>query len=115
MQVWEQRLKQLYDDVANYADDWTECLEMVEDAPADQSLVEYLELLSPRLKRMNRQLNRVSCITTERCWEIANYSYKLYWYFKQKYPNDIVVTPYTLHIADEALTVADREQLHRQL
>ena len=59
MRVWEERLRELFDEVAIYAEDWPKCLDMVEQAPQDQTLVEYLELLSPRLKRMDRQMNRV--------------------------------------------------------
>lgn len=116
MLVWEERLSQLYAEVAEYADDWPELLEQVEALPHSPDTVEYLELLVPRLKRMSRRFNRVyyHC-KTERYWEIANYSAKMYFYWKQKYPNDIVVTPYTIHIADEKLSVTDREQLQKQL
>lgn len=119
MQVWEERLKQLFKEASDYAYDWLECQEMVEKAPQDKTLLGYMELLVPRLKRMDRTFNRVTHVipkdNTPKYWEIANYTYNMYSYWKKKYPADIVITPYTIHIADEKLNVADREQLQKQL
>lgn len=116
MRIWEERLDQLYDGVAEYAEDWEACIDMVEALPRTPETIEYLELLVQRLKRMDRRFNRITFHNKEtRYWEIANYSAKMYSYWKHKYPDDIIVTPYTIHIAADKLKVEEQEQLQKQL
>lgn len=114
-EVWREQLDDLLSQVAEYADDWQELVAQIESLPENKQLHEYLSLLVPRLKRMQRAFNRVTYDTKARCYVISNYDYKLYWYFKRKYPQQIVITPYIIAISTDDLSDADREQMQKQM
>lgn len=114
-EVWRQQLSQMQDQVADYAYDWNECLEMVASLPPSRETHEYLELLTPRLKQMQRRFNRVEHNAKDRCWCIYNYTYEMYHFFKQAYDGKIIVTPNAIRILDEDLDPATTEQLQKRL
>lgn len=105
----------MLDQAAVYAEDWPVLLDMLAEARESKQLHEYLTLLVPRLKRMQRQFNRVEYDVPERIWSIYNYNYKMYCYMKKKYGEEIVVTPSRISIASEVLTSQDLEILKKQL
>lgn len=116
MEAWEDQLHQMQDQVADYAYDWNECLNMVAEAPETKDLHSFLGFLVPRLKRMQRQFNRVRYMVPDRIWYIHNYDYKVYSYMTKRYGEDkIVVTDSCISIADETLTDTDRELLRKHL
>lgn len=110
--VWEDQLDQMLDQVAEYAEDWEQCINMIEAEPESKELHEYLTLLVPRLQLMQRRFNRVEYDAKNRWWKIKNYTYKMWKYMKQKY--DPVITPNTIIVEDEALTLTDRDNLLQQ-
>lgn len=118
MQVWEQRLNQMLDQVADYADDWNEVLEMV--AVADnkgerQLLHDYLEYLVPRIKNMQRQFNWVTYDQSNHAYVIHNYTLDVFRYMRESYPQDAVITPNRITIGAEVLKPIDKEKLQKQL
>ena len=118
MRVWEQRLNQYYDEIADYASDWPELISMVEAMPQTEETLPFLEDLIVRIKPMNRRFNRVNYKVVPDApnyWEIANYTYKMYAYFKQKYPEHAVITPRFIRIISEVVEPKDQELLRKQL
>lgn len=109
-----QQLHQMLDQVADYADDWPECLEMVAEVPETKQLHKYLTYLVPRLKRMQRRFNWIKYDASNRIWYIHNYTYKMFDYLTRKYPNKVVVTDSRIALSDEVLTDKDRDLLRKQ-
>lgn len=107
----------MQDQVADLADDWPECLEMVAEQKETPKLHEFLGLLVPRLERMKRQFNWVKykVLPEGKIWQINNYDYKMYYYMTNKYQDSVTVTPYSLTICDGDLNEVDRDLLRRQL
>lgn len=114
-EVWQEQLDDYLFQVADMAEDWPELIERIEQLPEDKRLHEYLSLLVPRLKHMQRKMNRVYFDSKSRCFSVANYTYEMYFSLKQKYPGKLTITPYTLSIHTDDLTDSDRDQLHKQL
>lgn len=118
MKVGEYQLNQMLDQVAEYADDWDKLLEMVAvaDVPAKRpELYAYLEYLLPRIKQMRRSFNWVSYDAQARIWSIHNYDFNMFQYMRKRYTEDIVVTPQRIAIPNDALSLADRDKLHKQV
>lgn len=114
MEAWRAELDDLFDQVAEYADDWPELINQITALPLNKQTHEFLRQLVPRLKVMCRTFNRVSYDTKSRTYTIKNYSYQVYWYFKQKYPQ-AVITHMAISIHTDDLTDTDRDQLQKQL
>lgn len=120
MEVRRESLEQMLDQVADYASDWDEILQMVAvvDNTGERPLLQnYLELLLPRLKQMDRKFNRVEKLVLPEgnCWRIRNYSYDVYKYFVTQYPEVAICTPMTLTLMENKLKQKDNDFLRTKL
>lgn len=107
----------MQDQVSLLANDWEGCLNMVGAEPDSKKLHEFLGYLVPRLERMQRRFNWVKLrnIDQGKIWQINNYDFKMFKYMTSKYPDAVLVTNYSLTIADGDLTDVDRDLLLKQL
>lgn len=117
MQVWQQQLSDLYDQLAEYASDWPECIEMATEPSESPELCEYLGLLTVRAKKMQRRFNYTSMIRdgAHKIWRIHNYTYKMWRALISRCPDKIVVTPFYIAVPDEILTPELREKFRKHL
>lgn len=113
MEVWQQQLKQMLDQVSEYAYDWDQCLDMLASEPETKSLHAYLEFLVPRLKQMQREFNWVEY--KDQCFRIHNYTYRFYQWVKDQGLNPIAVTPNHIVLHEDQLTPEQREQFRKRL
>lgn len=120
MEVREERCNEALDQIADYAADWDEMLEMV--AKIDVAIktsrpLNFLEHLVPRLRDMQRRMNRVyrSQTKTGGRIEIQNYSYDMYcWYLDRGFPEESIF-PNKLLILEEWLTPEERDQFRSRI
>lgn len=106
----ESELNQMLDEVAYLAEDYPTCLDMVSEADKPENkeiLFEYLRLLVPRLRQMQRKINQVKA--QDNGWVIENFSFDIYkWYIKRQI--DGVVTPHKIVIPPGWLSQKEQEQ-----
>lgn len=118
MEVWQQQLEQMLDQVADYADDWESCLNMVGELPEDKNLHAYLELLVPRLKQMRREFNWTSLhndIAGGKFWKVHNYTFKMWRFMTKKFPDNIVVTKDYIAVPSSVLSPELNEEFRQHL
>lgn len=115
MEVWKAQLDDLLDQAATYAEDWPVLIDMLAEQPTTLELYDYLNLLVPRLKRMQRRFNWVEFDAQGHFYTVNNYDFKMYHYLTHRYPGQLTITPHRIAIPVEALTIADREKLRQQL
>lgn len=114
MTYGEEQINQMFEQVADYAGDWPECIEMVEEIPLDApDLHEYLCLLTTRLSKMRRELNRV--VYDDHIYKVLNYTYKMYEYLRWNYGEKAVITPSWIAVHTDDLTPKDRDAFQKQL
>lgn len=115
MYVWQERIKQYFDQIAEHVPDWEECIQMIEKIPESPELLEYLEQLIPRLARMRRDFNWITYNKNTKCYTIHNYDYKMWKYWKERNPNLMVITPSTIQIHIDELTPEEQDQFRKRL
>lgn len=116
MTYLDQQIQQMLDQIADYAGDWEECLNMVAEAETDrdkQMLHDYLETLTTRLAKMQRRFNIVTYRPTSKCWCVSNYDYKMYKWFKNAKFAGSTITPYSLFIHKDELNPEQNEQMNK--
>lgn len=119
-EVWEDQLDDMLDKVILYVGDWEELLDMLAaaDNKADRPLLfKYMEYLITRVQLMDRKFNRVRLRflrDRDKVWQIENYDFKMYKYVSHKYPDNFVVTKWSIFILDEILSETDRDKLQAQ-
>lgn len=122
MEVWREQCNDALDQVADYAADWDEMLEMAAKVEADATAatsrsVTYLEYLVPRLRDMQRRMNRVYRLQTATggLLKIENYSYDMYcWYLDRGFPEE-AIQPHKLLVLEEWLTPDERDQFRSRI
>lgn len=110
MEVWREQLEQMLDQVAEYAEDWDWLMNDLAAKPETKQLHEYLTFLVPRLKTMQRRINRVEYDAELKTWDIYNYSFDMFRYIKSRYP-DATITPGRIVLRNEEITPEDRDKL----
>lgn len=114
-EFWEQELEQLLNQVAEYAPDWDEVLDMVAaaDMPENQKMLyEYLRELVPRLKQMRREFNRVTYVNGG--YVVSNYDFKMYSWAKKRGLGEDYITSFSLIFPPDFLTPAEVEQFNER-
>lgn len=118
MEVWEQRLDQLRDEVADYAHDWAQYIDSISQADTpdnERELLEYLEQVVPHLKQMRRELGYVTYQPKSRCYLIHNYTFSTYQWAKRRAFNQMVIQPGYIAICVDELSATEQEQLRKRL
>ena len=108
----------MQDQVADYADDWEACLNMVGEQPDSKEMHEYLSLLVPRLRNMRREFNWTTLrldAENGKFWTVHNYTFKMWRFLTRTFPDNIVVTKDYIAVNDCVLTPKLREEFRQHL
>lgn len=119
MEVKQQQLEQLFEQVQFYAEGWNEMLQAVGllttiamESPRPQA---YLEYLVPRLRALQRRMNRVYYSQKGRFYIIENYTYEMFcWYLDKGFPEE-AIRPNSLRVLVEWLKPEENDEFRKRI